>query len=382
VRSRIVALAAFAFACGDENNSPTSVNQTLCHPVNTGDVELGDDAGVTAAASLTVVEGDLLVCHTEITTLSLPTLTTVAGNIVVYDNEHLTTIDLPLLESLGSQPSEVRMWRGLLLEANPVLGMVDAPALRLVADHLWLADNAALTRFDLPLLSRVEGALAVRATQISTIDGFANLRFIGGALALYDNPALSGVSGLTQLVSVSAELLLSNNAAFASMSLPALRTVGGSVGVANLDALTELELPALTTVGRNLTLVNTSLEDLGGLAAIETVAGDLALTDNDDLASASLPALEQLGGSFLVADDPALTGMAFDQLTYVGNDLEVRDNTGLATLTFASLAEIAGGLTITDNTELPTCTAEELRDAIGTDQIGGEISISGNATCP
>ena len=38
-----------------------------------------------------------------------------------------------------------------------------------------------------------------------------------------------------------------------------------------------------------------------------------------------------------------------------------------------------------DNPTLPTCAVEALRDAIGTDNIGGSVSISGNyndATCP
>jgi hypothetical protein len=43
-----------------------------------------------------------------------------------------------------------------------------------------------------------------------------------------------------------------------------------------------------------------------------------------------------------------------------------------------NLEQIDGDFTFTDNPMLPTCKIEQLRDAIGTGNITGDVTISGN----
>ena len=59
--------------------------------------------------------------------------------------------------------------------------------------------------------------------------------------------------------------------------------------------------------------------------------------------------------------------------------LQIHSNQALTDVTaLHEVTSVGYGLTITDNTELLTSDAEALRDAIGTDNIGSSVTISGN----
>jgi len=116
-------------------------------------------------------------------------------------------------------------------------------------------------------------------------------------------------------------------------------------------------LDCLCTIDGDLTLFNTALGDGDGLANLELVGGSVTISGN--------PALGDLDG--------------FDALTAVGVDLTISNNVALQSLGFASLSAVGGNLTIAWNASLPTAEANALQDSIGPGNIGGSVTIMGNA---
>jgi hypothetical protein len=103
---------------------------------------------------------------------------------------------------------------------------------------------------------------------------------------------------------------------------------------------------------------NGSLDGIDGFGALTWVGGSLEITQNADLVDLDGPtALTGIGGSLGVDQNPALT--SFDGLF--------------------SIDTIGGSFSVTDNPSLATAAAEALRDAVGPADIGGAITISGNA---
>jgi len=68
-----------------------------------------------------------------------------------------------------------------------------------------------------------------------------------------------------------------------------------------------------------------------------------------------------------------------ENLEVIGGDFMVDWNSVLSDVrALHGITSVGSDFTITDNTELLTEDAEALRDAIGTDNIGGTVTISGN----
>ena len=101
------------------------------------------------------------------------------------------------------------------------------------------------------------------------------------------------------------------------------------------DEITQFTgLDNITYVGSNLSIIkNESLEDLDDLSDLRSIGRDLTIEENDTL----------------------------------------DDVTGLH-----SVESVGRNLTIEKNDSLKTSSANALRDAIGSSNIGGKITISGN----
>ena len=127
----------------------------------------------------------------------------------------------------------------------------------------------------------------------------------------------------------------------------------------DLPALVSLEgFSSLTIVDRYLNFLGLdALASLDGFGSVETV-GSLTIGYNDALVE--------------------VTGL--DQLLRVRSHLSVIDNPVLEDISGLMGIDVVGeGLAIEDNTALATSDAEALVAAIGKDDIGGTVNISGNA---
>ena len=150
-----------------------------------------------------------------------------------------------------------------------------------------------------------------------------------------DSTSLTSLSGLSCLTEIHGNFRVENNASLATLQLPDLDLLGGNVELNANPALSYIELGTATEVN-------------GGLSIVELGA----ITNLDDFA-----ALTDVGGSLLISDN-----------------ISVNDVTGLHGLT-----RVGGNFGVIDNTALTTSDAVTLRDTIGVGNIGGTVTISGNA---
>ncbi len=88
----------------------------------------------------------------------------------------------------------------------------------------------------------------------------------------------------------------------------------------------------------------------------DTIQGDMEVQGTSVVSLGSLACLVEVAGDLVIHDNSLLTNIA-----------------GLL-----NVESVGGDLQITDNPLLPTSQAEGLRDTIGTGNIGGSITISGN----
>lgn len=140
-------------------------------------------------------------------------------------------------------------------------------------------------------------------------------------------------------------------------TLSCLRSVSGTLSINGNAALSTLSgLDALSTVGNLGIGKNSALGDLSGLAALKSVAGIVAISGNDALTELSgLDALGSIGGSLYISSNNALESVS----------------------ALYGLSEVGGDVSIQDNLVLPTASAEKLVSEI--DSVGGTVTVNGNA---
>jgi hypothetical protein len=173
------------------------------------------------------------------------------------------------------------------------LTSVSLPRLTSVSGDLWVgcslgrSGNTALVRFILPALTSVAGSLALNCNDVLTTVSLPALTTVGGDLNVYGSaltgltlPALTTVSGL--------ELWIAGNSALLNINLPELATTR-SLRIMGNSALTSLALPALTSVGEELRISdNTSYPQCASesiLAQLVSFTGTSTIFGNNTTAT-------------------------------------------------------------------------------------------------
>lgn len=300
-------------------------------------------------------------------------LTSVGGDLLVSGNKALERVD-----ALGGliQVDAVE------ISANEVLGSLEGlSGLEGLAGDLVLRELPALAAVDgLPFLDEVGGRVEIAEVGATAVD-LPALERVDEDLTLSGLPGLASLDGLPALRSVGT-LSVSDAPALASVGpLPALWDVH-ALELRTLPALTELSLPAVTALDGGLTVDATGLADLRGLDALTGVATRLVLSGNPSLTSlASLDGLLRVDGDLTVQDNDALPTLdGLGDFGALGGGLRVEGNATLGDITaLYTLDRVEGDLAVVDNPILPTAQAETLVEAIGAEDVGGTITISGNA---
>jgi Leucine-rich repeat (LRR) protein len=182
-------------------------------------------------------------------------------------------------------------------------------------------------------------ALEIRSSNLVDLTPFSSLAGNIGLLSLSDLPELTSLDGLENLTSL------------------------GQLTIDQAPLLTDISALARVAKASELGFSGAGIADFTALAGLTGAVNFISVNDMPALATLDglegLTAASQVG----VAGNPVLTSVR-----------------GLSGLTEVSLA-----FTIVDNDVLPTCEAEWLRDHVGVENIGGDISIDGNddaGVCP
>lgn len=329
-----------------------------------GDLVLGTPGDVVASSAVQAVTGDVRAAETRLTALSLPALVQVGGDLVVWENDALATLDLAALRWVSGD---------LSVYADPALAGVNSPALEAVGGTLALHHLETLL----------------------DLDGLAATQTVGG-LYLHADPALSRVE-LPALVVVDGDLDGWELPALEQLTVPALTTVAGRLDLFVVPSLDALRFPALTTLGAFRVRHADAIPDAGEVHGLVAV-GEVELAWNDALASLDgwsrvetmdglrlegLPSLTTVGGlssltrvqgELSVLRVPALPALDLPALTSCG-DLDVHDNPGLVAPGLPALTEVRRTVRLDDNRSLSTCSVEAWLAGV---EVGGAVSCGGN----
>lgn len=164
-------------------------------------------ADAQALQSAVVIQGDLIVRDSDITTLSFPNLRFVTGNVAVYGNDQITTIDLGSLELTGGFVS---------VDENPAVTTIDLDGLTRTGDHLYIGEAPALTTLSLSALNHVGRDLIISTESSASIDLNPAIDHVGFDYYYGEN------NGTTQLTVgpdayVGDDFVIHNNMALASL---------------------------------------------------------------------------------------------------------------------------------------------------------------------
>ena len=158
------------------NDVEPDPSHDLCKNIYEGDYVITKQSDVDVIVDVCAISGNLKISgDVSLTTVSLPLLQSIGGKLYVFGTEpavfnvdpvntSLTTLALPTLESLGGS-----IW----IHGNYVLNTIDLSSLASV-HNLWIETNPMLDSLLLPLLSNVSksgfgGQFIVSASSLTTI---------------------------------------------------------------------------------------------------------------------------------------------------------------------------------------------------------------------
>jgi len=351
---------------------------------------------------------------------SLACLCEVGGNLDLAAASALEAAEFPYLQSIGGD---------FVIEDNDdlLLTLLSAPNLSVVGGDLLVRYGASLlVNYNLANLEEVGGTIWIQETAVDTLT-FDALETVGGDFHLYHNDSATRVEA-PELKSVGGEFFLWIHEKAEIIDFPSLATVSGdfrmgysSLAEVEFESLTEIggrfglnccvgssiDFPSLETVGW-IGLLNLSTGDqLLLLPSLRVIRGQFRIEDMwvsqeiylPELVSihgdvvwggdygaqpvpiVDMPKLEEVSGDINVGGCTELQETDWTSLAAVQGDLMLYSNLALVDISgLFNIEYVAGDLYIVSNPILPTSQAEELVSQVGEDNIGGEITITGNAT--
>ncbi len=332
-------------------SAPEVVHLTGASPLQTigGSLVVVDQVSLVELSlpSLAHVEQDILVTGSGLTALGFPALTSVTGRIGIGPsaalftdpNPAISAISFPVLTTAGSidvggdntltsllLPELAAVGGDLAVHDALLLPGLSLPKLTEVAGAIRLDRLPALLTASLPLLRLARGGLDVSYCGILPSLSLPALTTVEAHLQVMQNTLLTSIS-LPLLATVPGLLLVTGNDALPSLSLPQLLTVGGDLRLGFSPALGTVSMPLLGSIGGSLMVFDLSLPSLTlTLPALLTIGGDLSLYDNPGVITLSLPQLGSIAGGVDVHNNPVLASVGLPALTIVGLDLAVNNN--------------------------------------------------------
>jgi len=379
-----------------------------------GDVALtgGSDTTSLHLSALETSGGGLaLVDLDKVRDIDLSALTTVGGPVLISELEWAESVDLA---ALVNPPAEVE------LRSLPALTTVDLSSLRLggVRGELVVLDNPLLDSINLDALASEAGTIRIQGNSSLTSIDLSGLLFVGqltvsGPLDELDLSQLGQTTGALDVSLDTAHTLdlgllqqvggdFTVAGPLETLVLSSLELVGGTASI-NASDPASLDLGALREVLTDLT-IQLNLAETLDVSSLETVVGTATFQHGTELLSLSLPVLDSVS-ILTVRSLGGLQTLSAGSLVASSSDVNVVENTELETLDGLDTLETVGGslaivgnlalddvsalsgvtsivndLRIQDNVELLTADAEALAyDDIGAANVGGGITISGNA---
>lgn len=358
---------------GTLEDSEVTSTSYVCNPTGGGSATvmgsftIRNSLDVALLAGVTHITGDLVIDAPGLQTVSVPSIATIDGKLIIAENPTLTSAALPALATVG----------GINVSGNLALTTFSLPALT-TSDDIDVYANGVLATVSLPVLASAGRIALTGDAMLTTVDL--------GMLATADQLDLQYLA----LTAVSLpKLTATEQASFYTLSelttvdMPLFAT--GGLTLANVPELVDVNVPKLKTPSQ-LVIDNTGLTTLDDFGAVTSVGpGSFAITSNAALTDASALASSITTTVFTnVSSNPELTSIAFPLLTATGDvyfeggavtqlslpalvttkNLSVSYNTALTSLALPELTTVTGGLAVMFNPALTSVSAPKLASGL------------------
>lgn len=327
--------------------------------------------------NITAVGRDLTIEGTGISSLQLDNLKSVGGDLVIYGNETVQSLDVPIIESIG---------RNLVINENRDLTILSGFYQIVSLHHLAISHNWYLTtipEFN-SLVSLTEVTQLMENNHLKEIQGFQSLtcatgiqihgnddlklidafhsliRISGsfGGLSITVNNALENIKGFDNLEQASYIILSQNSGAntpsYSVPSFPSLRSTGYAYLIDSNFPKNYSGFENLVDVGGVSIDGLRNVEIFSGFNKIET-AGYINVMENRDLKIlSSFHELQETKFDFIIKRNPKLRDIRdIKNLTKIGTDLGIF-SLAITNLDFISnLREVGNNYSRFDLTDLP-----------------------------
>jgi hypothetical protein len=234
-----------------------------------------------------------------------------------------------------------------------------------------------------PGCTRITGNIIIQGAEITNLNGFSTITFIGGNITISNNPLLVNLNGLMNVDSVGGNFLIQYNDLLVNLdNLSSLDYVGGDLEVNGHENLTCFSgLGSLDFIGGDLLVRNNLVMTcFQGLTHLDTIGGSFIIDNNQSMTSLNgLAALKLIGGTFNIYNNLLLNNLiGLNSLNKIEGDLDIFNNQSLVTLSgINSLMTINGNLII-DRNQLLT----SLSGLSGLSNLHGYLTIYFNELLP
>ena len=236
---------------------------------------VANNVTVAALQPYTVIVGSVDLSSQALTSVTLPFLTFVGGDIALYDDGQLYLVRMDVLAYIGgSFMCNPSYYATANLSAIAGIGM---PHLYNVQGDFIISndccDNAMLTTFSLPSLRGVNGSLTVSQASNLTYIGLSALVFVGDSLVFNRFCATQSTKSTCKLVfpslvAVGALFQVSVSSYLTVISVPNLSKVGGGVHIESNMALTLLSAPSLASAAGGIFILANAVLTVLSLPAL------------------------------------------------------------------------------------------------------------------
>lgn len=234
-----------------------------------------------------------------------------------------------------------------------------------VDGEIDISGNTINSLASLSDLIMANGILNINNTQLTSLNGLNNLRYVGGMFDIYNNPLLLNFNGLNNLEKVNNSFSIRNNASLINCNgLNNLKYIsnGGDFSIENNNNLENLSgLDNLKGVSFSLHIsYNSKLTSISALSNLEIINIEIYINDNPLLQSLNgLEKIKKVERLYII-NNQALTNLnGLNNIESVGWVIKIDSNNNLTSLnglekvtTLALTGEITSYLEITGNSNL------------------------------
>jgi len=207
----------------------------------------------------------------------LKNLKSTDGSVEIFKNDALTSLGgLMSLEKVGLDICLNDKFLPRPDLGNEKLSTISLASLKSVANNLDFRDIKAATSINIPLLDSVGGSIKIRgAVNIVELSGLSNLKHIGGDLSI-ETSGMTSLSGLNNIKSVGGAVYIASNPNLVNLTgLNLLKDIKDSLNVAANNKLNNIAALGAARTARKVTITSNPL--LSNLCPVKPLVQNMLL---------------------------------------------------------------------------------------------------------